>query len=84
MYPGVAYSAIVVPDDTEEISDVDRQQLLDVLCCFYNFDGNRPKAAGALRDVWEKVVEKQTEDREVLAAVLAAAAAAAAEHGLVA
>ena len=65
MYPGVTYNAIDIPDDTAEISDVDRQQLLDVLCCFYNFDGNRPKAAGDLRDVWDKVVRNQAAHRHI-------------------
>ena len=38
-----------------------RAHLLDVLCCFYDFSGNKPSNTGELRDAWIRAQEKQNE-----------------------
>ena len=48
--PGCVYKALEIPTDTPVISDVARQNLLDVLCCFYDFSRNEPKNNNELRD----------------------------------
>ena len=52
--PGLVLQALQVPEDTPSISDEDRQHLLDVLCCFYDFSNNKPSNTGALRDAWNR------------------------------
>ena len=56
---GVAFKALEVPKDTPVISDDDRANLLDVLCCFYDFTLNKPSGTGDLRDAWDTVRRKQ-------------------------
>ena len=59
--PGVVYKAIEVPENTPVISNVDIQNLLDVLCCFYDFSNNKPESNNELRVAWDKAKDKQQE-----------------------
>ena len=54
-----------MPLDTPVISDVDRQALLDVLCCFYDFSNSRPTSNGELRDAWNNAIASQPENRRI-------------------
>ena len=47
-FPGSTYKALSVHADTEVLSDEDRQNLFDVLCCFYDFSQNKPNSKGEL------------------------------------
>ena len=57
--PGVVFKALEVPKDTPVISDADRANLLDVLCCSYDFTKNQPKGTGDLKDAWDAAKMKQ-------------------------
>ena len=61
--PGCCYKGLLVPADTVVISDEDRQAILDMLCCFYDFSGNRAKSSGVLMNAWESAVKVQEEQR---------------------
>ena len=63
--PGIVYNAWQASDTTTVISDEDCQSILDALVCFYNFDNNKPKNKGELRDAWEKAVWTQDEKRRI-------------------
>ena len=63
--PGVKYNALSIPADTPESNDIDRQQLFDCLNCSYLFDANKPASAGALRNVWQDIVNNQAAHRHV-------------------
>ena len=57
--PGIVYKALDVPEDTPVLCDQDRQQLLDVLCCFYDLSNNQPANKGVLWKVWGQAVSRQ-------------------------
>ena len=63
--PGCVYKALHVPSDTPVISDVDRQQILDALCCFYDFGNVKPSSKGELMDAWNRAVASQPEWRRI-------------------
>jgi len=58
-HPGSSYKALNVPADTTVLSDDDREGLLDVLCCFYDFTKNKPTSNGELQQAWVKAVKTQ-------------------------
>jgi hypothetical protein len=58
-FPGSVYKALSVPADTTVLSDDDREGLLDVLCCFYDFTENKPTSNGDLQQAWFKAVKTQ-------------------------
>ena len=58
---GITYKALLVPNDTEVISHEDRESLLEVLCCFYDFSHNEPASKGGLGDAWVKACRAQKE-----------------------
>ena len=60
-FPGSVYKALSVPADTAVLSDDDRAHLLNVLCCFYDFDQYKPGGNRALRQAWYKAVQTQME-----------------------
>ena len=57
--PGLVLQALQVPEDTSSINDKDRQHILVMLCCFYDFIKNKPSNMDALRDAWNRVQETQ-------------------------
>ncbi len=63
--PGLVFNALEVPLHTPSISDADRQHLLDMLCCFYDFSKNKPSTTGELRDAWNKARETQNYFRKI-------------------
>ena len=63
--PGIVYNALQASETTPVISDEDRQSVLDALVCFYNFEGNRPRNKGELRDAWVKVIQTQEAQRPI-------------------
>ena len=63
--PGLVYKALEVPPDTPVLSDVDRQAILDALCCFYDFSKVKPSNKGGLMDAWNKAVDSQPEWRRI-------------------
>ena len=63
--PGSVYNALAVPASTPVITDIDRQAILDVLCCFYDFSGNKPSSNCDLKDAWERAQETPDEMRQM-------------------
>ena len=63
--PGSVFNVLEVFVETRSINDEDRRHLLDVLCCFYDFRGNKPSNTGELRDAWIRAQEKQNELRQI-------------------
>ena len=59
------YKALEAPASTPVLSNEDRQAILDVLCCFYDFSNNKPSKTGDLRDAWYKAQSTQDEMREI-------------------
>jgi len=63
--PGQWYKALEVPSHTPELNDEDRQNLLDALCCFYDFSGSKPSSSGELRDAWDRAQSMQDACRRI-------------------
>ncbi len=63
--PGLVYKALHVPDGTPVIKDDDRQELLDMLTCFYDFSQCRPANSGELMQAWRRAHDVQSEMRRI-------------------
>ena len=57
----MSYTSVIIPPETPEMTNADRQALLDVLICFYNFDDNKPSNGGELMSAWERARRIQDE-----------------------
>ena len=58
--PGLVFKALQVLEGTPSISEEDRQHLLDMLCCFYDFIKNKPSKHGRAHECVEQGADNTT------------------------